>query len=148
MNERYLTVVYRLPEGASAASLLANPQAIASSWQHALAEPPTRKDRLQELVDEQLCTIKALVHGCEKYGLTETTPVLRRLGALEQDLQGTNQRCKRLERDARFATIAFRFVDRAGDTHPGIDEAQTICDEFHAAMLAQLQADIANPPPA
>jgi len=28
----------------------------------------------------------------------------------------------------------MRFVDRAGDVHPGIDDAETICAEFYKAM--------------
>ena len=40
--------------------------------------------------------------------------------------------------DAELGRIAMRFVDRAGDPHPGIDDAETICREFHAAMSAVL----------
>ena len=39
-----------------------------------------------------------------------------------------------LEKDAAFGRVAMRFVDRAGDVHPGIDDAETICAEFSAAM--------------
>jgi hypothetical protein len=42
--------------------------------------------------------------------------------------------------DAILGRVAMRFVDRAGDVHPGIDDAETICAEFHAAMSAALQA--------
>lgn len=49
-----------------------------------------------------------------------------------------------LKRDASLGNVAMRFVDRAGDVHPGIDEAQTICDEFHAAMVAEM--DVWMPP--
>lgn len=34
--------------------------------------------------------------------------------------------------------IAMGFVDRAGDPHPGIDDAETICAEFYKAMSAVL----------
>lgn len=44
------------------------------------------------------------------------------------------------EREAEFskelADTAMRFVDRAGDVHPGIDDADTICADFYAAMSA------------
>lgn len=36
--------------------------------------------------------------------------------------------------DAELGRAAMRFVDRAGDVHPGIDDAETICAEFHKAM--------------
>lgn len=38
--------------------------------------------------------------------------------------------------DAELGRAAMRFVDRAGDVHPGVDDAETICAEFHAAMSA------------
>jgi hypothetical protein len=40
--------------------------------------------------------------------------------------------------DAELGRIAMCFVDRAGDPHPGIDDAETICREFYAAMSAVL----------
>jgi len=36
--------------------------------------------------------------------------------------------------DAELGRTAMRFVDRAGDVHPGIDDAETICAEFYKAM--------------
>ena len=36
--------------------------------------------------------------------------------------------------DAELGRTAMRFVDRAGDVHPGIDDAETICSEFYKAM--------------
>lgn len=42
--------------------------------------------------------------------------------------------------DAEVGRIAMRFVDRAGDPHPGIDDAETICREFYAAI-----SEILNP---
>lgn len=41
--------------------------------------------------------------------------------------------------DAELGRTAMRFVDRAGDVHPGIDDAETICAEFHAAMSAVIE---------
>lgn len=38
--------------------------------------------------------------------------------------------------DAELGRTAMRFVDRAGDVHPGIDDAERICAEFYAAMCA------------
>ena len=54
--------------------------------------------------------------------------------------------------DARLGRVAMRFVDRAGDVHPGIDDAETICKQFHEAMMAEIervphvQAMLANAP--
>lgn len=39
-----------------------------------------------------------------------------------------------LRKDAELGRVAMRFVDRAGDVHPGIDDAERICAEFYAAM--------------
>ena len=36
--------------------------------------------------------------------------------------------------DAELGRTAMRFVDRAGDVRPGIDDAETICAEFYKAM--------------
>ena len=41
-------------------------------------------------------------------------------------------------RDAALGRVAIGFVDRAGDVHPGIDDADTICAEFHVAMSQEL----------
>lgn len=41
--------------------------------------------------------------------------------------------------DAELGRAAMRFVDRAGDVHPGVDDAETICAEFHAAMSAVIE---------
>ena len=45
-------------------------------------------------------------------------------------------------KDAALGRVAMRFVDRAGDVHPGIDDAETICAEFHAAMMAELETHL------
>ena len=37
--------------------------------------------------------------------------------------------------DAALGKTAMRFVDRAGDVHPGIDDADRICAEFYKAMV-------------
>ena len=41
--------------------------------------------------------------------------------------------------DAELGRTAMRFVDRAGDVHPGIDDAETICADFHKAMSAVIE---------
>jgi hypothetical protein len=41
--------------------------------------------------------------------------------------------------DAALGRTAMRFVDRAGDVHPGIDDADTICAEFSSAMSILLE---------
>ena len=45
---------------------------------------------------------------------------------------------QRLLEDAELGQVAMRFVDRAGDVHPGIDDADKICADFYAAMTAVL----------
>ncbi|MFA9286446.1 hypothetical protein ACCQ08_16780, partial [Comamonas sp. SY3] len=43
------------------------------------------------------------------------------------------------EENRELAETAMRFVDRAGDVHPGIDDADRICAEFHAAMMEVIE---------
>jgi len=48
-----------------------------------------------------------------------------------------------MRKDARYVEygrVAMRFVDRAGDVHPGIDDAETICAEFYEAMSKAVDA--------
>ena len=46
--------------------------------------------------------------------------------------------------DAELGQVAMQFVDRAGDVHPGIDDADKICADFHKAMLAVLTSQWAR----
>lgn len=48
--------------------------------------------------------------------------------------------------DAQLGRCAMHFVDRAGDVHPGIDDAETICADFYRAMCAILAAPKVQPP--
>ena len=41
--------------------------------------------------------------------------------------------------EAELGRTAMQFVDRAGDVHPGIDDAETICAEFYKAMMAVIE---------
>ena len=41
--------------------------------------------------------------------------------------------------DAELGRTAMKFVDRAGDVHPGIDDADRICEEFYKAMCEVLE---------
>ena len=41
--------------------------------------------------------------------------------------------------DAELGRTAMKFVDRAGDLHPGIDDADTICAEFYKAMYETIE---------
>ena len=42
---------------------------------------------LRSVAASQLQTIKTLTLGCEKYGLTETTPVVRHLAAQDDEIE-------------------------------------------------------------
>ena len=41
--------------------------------------------------------------------------------------------------DAELGRTAMKFVDRAGDLHPGIDDADAICAEFYKAMCETIE---------
>ena len=47
---------------------------------------------------------------------------------------GVLEDAAKTEWDAELGRTAMRFVDRAGDVHPGIDSAEKICADFYAAM--------------
>ncbi|MGJ8491118.1 hypothetical protein ACSFB2_12890, partial [Glaesserella parasuis] len=60
--------------------------------------------------------------------------------ALElQDVSAVIKECSD-ESFAELGRIAMRFVDRAGDVHPGIDDAERICREFYEAMSVAIDA--------
>ena len=41
--------------------------------------------------------------------------------------------------DAELGRTAMKFVDRAGDLHPGIDDADAICAEFYKALCETIE---------
>ena len=43
-----------------------------------------------------------------------------------------------LQQEAERGRVAMKFVDRAGDVHPGIDDADKICTDFYNAMIEVL----------
>lgn len=43
---------------------------------------------------------------------------------------------------AELGRIAFKFLDRMGDPHPDIDDAETICAEAYTAMTSYLATDV------
>lgn len=51
-----------------------------------------------------------------------------------KDMLLTQEEIHRIEHSAALGDVAMRFVDRAGDVHPGIDDADRICAEFSQAM--------------
>jgi hypothetical protein len=48
------------------------------------------------------------------------------------------------EQWAEIGLIAFKFVDRAGDPHPGIDSAERICSDFYHAITRYTDPIFAN----
>jgi hypothetical protein len=157
MSIKFFTAVYRMPEGTSVTEFTNHPLWLAGSWGHALQErylartismdekvqlAVAERDQFQDIADQQLQVIKGLTKGCEAYGLTEPIAVIQHLGRLDDDLRDLRAKMARLERDAELGRTAMRFVDRAGDVHPGFDDADTICDEFYQAMAAVVQRQV------
>lgn len=54
--------------------------------------------------------------------------------ALRKELERVKVERDAMARYAALGKVAMRFVDRAGDVHPGIDDAETICADFYKAM--------------
>jgi hypothetical protein len=52
--------------------------------------------------------------------------------------RGFKAACDQFKVDIELGKTAMRFVDRAGDVHPGIDDAETICADFYKAMITTL----------
>lgn len=55
---------------------------------------------------------------------------------LTAELAGLKQQLLLVAEDIELGQTAIRFMDRAGDVHPGIDDVETICVEFYTAMAA------------
>lgn len=62
--------------------------------------------------------------------------------AMQQEIDALRARLVEVEKDAELGKTAMRFVDRAGDVHPGIDDAETICADFYKAMVATLEKNL------
>ena len=54
-------------------------------------------------------------------------PILSNAALMQQEIDALRARLVEVEKDAELGKTAMRFVDRAGDVHPGIDDAETIC---------------------
>lgn len=162
-SSRYFTALYCFKDlesspafdsaMATSAAIVAHPSYIRGSWSSDCERPEPvavghhkTSDILRELelmkriADSQLGTIQGLVMGCEKYGLTETTPVLHRLDYLERELAQKERECEQLRAEANIGKIALRFVDRAGNVHHGIEDAATICADVHSALSAVINS--------
>ena len=70
------------------------------------------------------------------YAAVGSSVILALLDRLEQ----AEKDAKELAIDAALGRTAMKFVDRAGDGHPEIDEAVAICAEFYEAMTKTLGA--------
>lgn len=157
MSDSYVTIVYKLPQGVEVAPLLTHPYLHSMVSRNALQGPSAtssvpaqpelakvtrERDHLQEIVNAQQAAIKALTFGCEKYGLTETTPVVRHMDAMAEELRLMQIKLDSRLRDARLGDVALKFVDRAGDPCPNVDPAEKICAEFASAMVRAFDAPL------
>lgn len=96
------------------------------SWQGNLCHSGTPKAECWEAADE----IESL--------RSRTEMLLGLLDVRESELVAARSRLAKAEDDAALGRIALRFVDRAGD-YCGVDPAERICDEFHAAMATEVE---------
>ena len=96
----------------------------------------------EKLAELKRLAEKALQDGLFSYANPQT--ILSLIALAERALQPEDLRvaikdCAD-EQFAELGRIAMRFVDRAGDVHPGIDDAERICREFHQAMADAIDA--------
>lgn len=43
---------------------------------------------------------------------------------------------------AQIGKIVFKYIDRLGDPHPGIDDAETICAAVYHDVIGYLDKDV------
>ena len=69
---------------------------------------------LRSVAASQLQTIKALTLGCEKYGLTETTPIVRHLAAQDDEIERLRAELSHAYAEVRKQVAVSKVVfDRA-----------------------------------
>ena len=92
------------------------------------------RDEYQQAADKM-----AMEHKVERDTLRQH---IKHIGndALRSENHELRQQLAEAQRDAELGKTAMKFVDRAGDVHPGIDDAETICSDFYKAMVNTLDA--------
>ena len=75
---------------------------------------------LRSVAASQLQTIKALTLGCEKYGLTETTPIVRHLAAQDDEIERLRAELSASREDAERYRHLLREAYVFGRTTPDV----------------------------
>lgn len=81
---------------------------------------------LRSVAASQLQTIKALTLGCEKYGLTETTPIVRHLAAQDDEIE----------------RLRAELSDAYAEVHKQVAVSKVI---FDRALVNRAKASLATP---
>jgi len=91
---------------------------------------------------ERLVSGYSVVAALYKDNFADEVPIYSQatIDALQAEIEAMRKDARYVE----YGRVAMRFVDRAGDVHPGIDDAETICAEFHEAMSKAVDAAIAK----
>ncbi len=92
---------------------------------------------LRSVAASQLQTIKTLTLGCEKYGLTETTPIVRHLAAQDDEIERLRAELSELRDKLK---VCFPLLDEVG-----LEEEIHCCEwilqqerkRLHAALAAK-----------
>ena len=107
----------------------------------------TEIERLRSLVDDQLRTIKALTHGCEAYGLTETTPIVRHMAAQDAEIERlTTELAVERKRVSSYRTLVSSLESQLSRHRANASEAaeaiRTLDSEraANAVLTAELAA--------
>ena len=108
-------------------------QAVQDGWRLVPVEPDSNMKRAAQ---------KALMdHSPHSEWLEEEWPDGLRMwnGMLSAAPLPPKREPQKHAENRELAETALRFVDRAGDVHPGIDDADRICGEFHTAMMEVIE---------
>ena len=100
---------------------------------------------LGSVVEDQKNTIAALTLGCEKYGLTETTPIVRRLDQLEAERDDlTSKLAAKDEELARWKLQSEDWQKRGWVLGSQIDASEELVDKLVESLEWYVKNDDVN----
>jgi len=116
------------------------------TWRETLGNSPTLiaagavGQAMQQEIDALRTENERMTKQCNDYAASEYKTKLE----AQTTFDALRTRLAEVEKDAALGLTAMRFVDRAGDVHPGIDDAETICADFYKAMMATLEKNLST----
>ena len=128
-DDKWIADLWRQAESMLAAS--PTPLAPQQAAYKAVPGVPLTRDQIREVFMAHGFTVKEGHTDLKQY-VYDAAYALLAMGSAPKAAPGEPSYSEKW--DAELGRTAMRFVDRAGDVHPGIDDAETICAEFYKAM--------------